>query len=86
MTILQWVLDVVRDPERYGGFKADPETMIRTAEELTENQKNVLLSRDPERIRHVIEYELGIDPEASQYAMHLVFPIPMHNGFDTSSA
>ncbi len=73
MKIVDWILDLVRNEEAFDRFKFDARTEIE-ASDLTRAQKDVLLSRDPERIRHVIEFELEIDPGSAAYAMHLVVP------------
>jgi hypothetical protein len=70
--------------EQGGGLRdlsaEDAEELIRDSP-LTEDQQAVLLSRDPVRIRAVIEYELGYKVE--EYMMHttplyFVLPFPMH--------
>jgi len=81
MTILEWIMQQV---EQRGGLRDltadEAEKLIRDSG-LTEAQQAVLLSRDPVRIRAVIEYELGYKVE--EYMMHttplyFVLPIPMH--------
>jgi hypothetical protein len=81
MTILEWIMQQV---EQRGGLRDltadEAEKLIRDSG-LTEAQQAVLLSRDPVRIRAVIEYELGYQVE--EYMMHttplyFVLPIPMH--------
>jgi hypothetical protein len=81
-TILDWIMKLVA--ERGAGLRGltaeEAEQLIRDSG-LTEAQKAVLLSRDPVRIRAVIEYELGYKVE--EYMMHttplfFVLPIPMH--------
>ena len=81
-TILDWIMKLVA--ERGSGLKdltaEEAEQLIRDSG-LTEAQQAVLLSRDPVRIRAVIEYELGYQVE--EYMMHtsplfFVLPIPMH--------
>ncbi len=81
-TILDWIMEQVA--ERGGGLRdltaEEAEKLIRDSE-LTEAQKAVLLSRDPVRIRAVIEYELGYQVE--EYMMHttpiyFVLTFPMH--------
>ena len=80
--ILDWIIKLVA--ERGSGLKdltaEEAERLIRESG-LTEAQQAVLLSRDPVRIRAVIEYELGYQVE--EYMMHttplfFVLPIPMH--------
>jgi hypothetical protein len=82
VTILEWIMQQVA--EQGGGLRdlsaEDAEELIRDSP-LTEAQQAVLLSRDPVRIRAVIEYELGYKVE--EYMMHttplyFVLPIPMH--------
>ena len=81
-TILDWIMKLVA--ERGAGLQSltaeEAEQLIRDSG-LTEAQQAVLLSRDPARIRAVIEYELGYKVE--EYMMHttplfFVLPIPMH--------
>jgi hypothetical protein len=81
-TILDWIMKLVA--ERGAGLQSltaeEAEQLIRDSG-LTEAQQAVLLSRDPVRIRAVIEYELGYKVE--EYMMHttplfFVLPIPMH--------
>jgi len=81
VTILEWIMNLV---ERRGGLRdltaEEAEKLIRDPDSgLTEAQQAVLLSRDPVRIRAVIEYELGYQVEA--YMMHttpLYFVFPIH--------
>jgi hypothetical protein len=82
VTILEWIMEQVA--EQGGGLRdlsaEDAEELIRDSP-LTEDQQAVLLSRDPVRIRAVIEYELGYKVE--EYMMHttplyFVLPFPMH--------
>ena len=83
-TILDWIMKLVA--ERGGGLRdltaEEAERLIRDPSSgLTEAQQAVLLSRDPVRIRSVIEYELGYHVE--EYMMHtsplpFVLTIPMH--------
>jgi hypothetical protein len=86
ISLLDWILKVVRDEESFARLTTGKgaEEMIRGSE-LTDAQKAALLSRDPDRIRGVIEYELGMTYD--ELKMHtgpiyfvLPFPIPMHNG------
>jgi hypothetical protein len=83
-TILDWIMDLVA--ERGAGLRDltadEAEKLIRDSG-LTEAQQAVLLSRDPVRIRDVIEYELGYHVE--EYMMHtsttpiqFVLTFPMH--------
>jgi hypothetical protein len=80
--ILDWIMKQV--DELGGGLRnlTAEEFEKRLADSgLTEAQKAVLLSRDPVRIRAVIESELGYQVE--EYMMHttplyFVLPIPMH--------
>jgi len=76
-TILEWIMRQV--DELGGGLRhltaEQLESRIR-ASELTEAQQAVLLSRDPVRIRAVIEYELGYQLEA--YSSPLYFVLPIH--------
>jgi hypothetical protein len=83
-TILDWIMKLVA--ERGDGLRGltaeEAESLIRDSG-LTEAQQAVLLSRDPVRIRAVIEYELGYKVE--EYMMHtsatplyFVLTIPMH--------
>ena len=84
VTILDWIMKQVA--ERGGGLRdLTPEELERLirGSDLTEAQQAVLLSRDPVRIRDVIEYELGYKVE--EYMMHtaptpfyFVLTIPMH--------
>lgn len=83
ITILEWILK--RITERGGGLSdltaEEAEELIRSDPELTDAQRAVLLSRDPLRIRAVIEYELG--HKLDEYMMHttpiyFVLPLPMH--------
>jgi hypothetical protein len=76
-TIVHWLIELVAHRERLKAFREDPVRAIEQSN-LTDRQKKVLLSRDPARIRHVVEYELDLDP--GEKVMHLIFPIPMHNG------
>jgi hypothetical protein len=82
VTILDWIISQLA--ELGGGLKdltaEEAERRIRDSG-LTEAQQAVLLSRDPVRIRAVIEYELGYRVE--EYMMHttpiyFVLTIPMH--------
>jgi hypothetical protein len=77
ITILEWIM---RQVDELGGGLRDLtaeqlESRIRESE-LTEAQQAVLLSRDPVRIRAVIEYELGYQLEA--YTSPLYFVLPIH--------
>jgi hypothetical protein len=77
-TILAWMMKQVAE---LGDLTAEEvERRIRDPDSgLTEAQQAVLLSRDPVRIRAVIEYELGYQVEA--YMMHttpLYFVLPIH--------
>lgn len=81
-TILDWVIGLVRDPERLEEFRIDPQRVIEESS-LEHRQKRVLLSRDSLRIRIVIEYEADLDPE--KIAMHLTIPIPMHTTYESPS-
>jgi len=83
ITILEWIMKQIE--KRDGGLRAltadEAADLIRNDPELTEAQQDVLLSRDPLRIRAVIEYELGY--KLDEYMMHttpfyFVLPIPMH--------
>jgi hypothetical protein len=77
-TILEWIMRQV-DELGGGGLRdltaEQLESRIRESE-LTEAQQAVLLSRDPVRIRAVIEYELGYQLEA--YSSPLYFVLPIH--------
>jgi hypothetical protein len=81
-TILDWLINLISNRGLYDDFLSDPEGVVQQSN-LTEPQRRVLLSRDLERIRHVIEYEENIDPAAQ--AMHLIFPIQMHNHSEPTS-
>jgi hypothetical protein len=77
-TILAWMMKQVAE---LGDLTSEEvERRIRDPDSgLTEAQQAVLLSRDPVRIRAVIEYELGYQVEA--YMMHtspLYFVLPIH--------
>jgi hypothetical protein len=81
-TILEWILELVGNEEEYTRFSADPETYIRNSD-LTDRQRYVLLSRDPVRIRAVIEYELKVGPDQPDgFMMHLIFGPQMHLKYD----
>ena len=79
-TILDWLIDLVQDPDRLAqllnGSRAEAETLLKEEGRLTNKQIEVVLSRDPLKIQHVIEYES--DLEEGAMFMHLTFPIPMH--------
>jgi hypothetical protein len=82
MTILDWIIDLVRDSKRFEEFRRNPKVVLNRAvrqKKLLKKQKDVLLSGDPVRIRHVIEYEAGLDP--GKVEMHLIIPVPMHQTY-----
>jgi hypothetical protein len=74
LTILDWIIEISRDPGLYERFRTEPDDLIRESR-LDDKQKRVLLSHDSSRIRNLIEYELNLDPEVS--FMHIPVP-PMH--------
>jgi hypothetical protein len=81
-TILDWILDEIIIA-RGGDLRTLPadelEELIKTTSGLNDAQRAVLLSRDPLRIRAVIEYELGY--RSDEFMMHtgpIYFVIPMH--------
>jgi len=81
MTILEWIMQQVEQRVGLRDLTADEAEKLIRDSGLTEAQQAVLLSRDPVRIRAVIEYELGYQVE--EYMMHttplyFVLPIPMH--------
>jgi hypothetical protein len=59
-TISDFFADVVCDEGKRGRIYTDLEGLMEEAE-LTEPQKKAIRSRDPLRLRHVIEYELDLD-------------------------
>jgi hypothetical protein len=79
-TILDWIMKLVAERgEGLRGLTAEEAEKLIRDSGLTEAQQAVLLSRDPVRIRDVIEYELGYQLE--EYMMHtipLVLIFPMH--------
>jgi hypothetical protein len=84
VTILKWIMDLIDERGGAGlaGLTADEvEARIRDDQDLTDAQKDVLLSRDPVRIRAVVEYELAY--KLDEYMIHttpfyFVLPIPIH--------
>jgi hypothetical protein len=82
ITILDWVIQLVKNPDRLAAFFDTPEEMLED-EDLTPKQKEVLLSRDCRRLQHVIDYESNL-PEGAAY-IHFIFPMQMHNLFGSQS-
>jgi hypothetical protein len=70
-TIHAWIVETITNPQQHAAVHKDPAGAIK-ASKLTQAQKDVLLSRDPRRIAHVVEYELGIAPAVGGGTMHLV--------------
>lgn len=75
VTILDWLIAVTEDGERYQRLQTDPDPLINESEELSDAQKEVLLSHDSTRIREMIEEELGVDP-LLPLKIHVTFPVP----------
>ena len=60
MTIAQFLLQLAENPDLLEAYRSDPDGFIDASADLTDGQKMVLKSRNPLRIQHVMEYELGV--------------------------
>ena len=62
-TIAAFFADIIHDPDRRGMLFTDLEGLM-DASDLAEPQKKAIRSGDPLRLKHVIEYELDLAPDA----------------------
>ena len=62
-TIADFFADLIHDEDRRGLLFTDLE-MLMEESELTDAQKKAIRSGDPLRLKHVIEYELDLEPGA----------------------
>jgi hypothetical protein len=74
-TIAQFLADIIHDPERRGLLFTDIHGLLDTSD-LTDAQKNAILSGDPLRLKHVIEYELNLPPDAQAIWILYIPPPP----------
>lgn len=66
ITIVQFFADALEDDEKRSELVNDPAGLVERSTELTETQKRVILSGDLLRLRHVIEYELDLEPDEAR--------------------
>lgn len=59
MTIAEYLIGLVEDPERLSAFRADPEGELAKSG-LSAKQQELILSGDAQRIQHVVEYESDV--------------------------
>jgi hypothetical protein len=59
MTIAEYLIGLVDDPERLSAFRADPAGELSRSG-LNGKQQELILSGDAQRIQHVVEYESDV--------------------------
>jgi hypothetical protein len=68
----EFLLELADDPERLDEYARDPANFLRRQSDLTEEQQEILLSRDLNRIRDAIRDEYG-------KAEVIVVPLPVQH-------